>query len=321
MKEKGKELWNRYGAVLLYLFFGGCTTILNVCLYYCLRHLAGYSLNASNIAAWVGAVLFAYVTNRKWVFESKAKGALPVAKEIGRFFACRLATGIMDVGIMYFTVTLCGWNDVIMKLISNCIVIVVNYAASKLIIFRKTKNSAVGLYLLLTMVCAFSLFPGKIIAAGAGEEETKTLENAVEGTVMTVNTQTDIFKDTGKSEKAGRLNAGELIFVTGVKGDWLQFLYHGEDAYIESKFVTKPAENTALLEEMKTQEQEAGRDLELFLESQEQRKGRRIWGSIIGILILLIFLMGLWSLKSGDTKQGRRQEVKHRRKGSKGRKK
>lgn len=85
MKEKGKELWNRYGAVLLYLFFGGCTTILNVCLYYCLRHLAGYSLNASNIAAWVGAVLFAYVTNRKWVFESKAKGALPVAKEIGRF--------------------------------------------------------------------------------------------------------------------------------------------------------------------------------------------------------------------------------------------
>lgn len=70
--------------------FGGCTTILNVCLYYCLRHLAGYSLNASNIAAWVGAVLFAYVTNRKWVFESKAKGALPVAKEIGRFLPAGL---------------------------------------------------------------------------------------------------------------------------------------------------------------------------------------------------------------------------------------
>ena len=56
------------------------------------------------------------------------------------FFACRALSGVMDVAIMYVTVDLWHFNDIIMKIISNIIVIIVNYVFSKLIIFKKKKD-------------------------------------------------------------------------------------------------------------------------------------------------------------------------------------
>lgn len=134
-------LWKKYKKIISYLFFGGCTTVLNIFLYYCFRHVAGFSLNGSNIAAWTGAVIFAYATNRKWVFGSGARGISAILGEICRFFACRGATGVLDVAFMYISVEKLNGNDVLMKVISNILVIIVNYAASKLFIFQKEKGN------------------------------------------------------------------------------------------------------------------------------------------------------------------------------------
>ena len=131
-----KALWARYREGILYLFFGGCTTLVNFVVYWvCTRALNAGTVLASGIA-WLLSVLFAYGTNRRWVFESKASGA-EIIGEISKFFAGRIATGVMDVAIMYVTVDLLGAPDMVMKILSNVLVIILNYFISKLLVFKK----------------------------------------------------------------------------------------------------------------------------------------------------------------------------------------
>ena len=89
------------------------------------------------IIAWVAAVLFAYLTNRKWVFHSEVKGTKGILKEISAFFGCRLATGVVDWLMMFLFVDCWHFNDVLIKIIANVVVIILNYIASKWLIFRK----------------------------------------------------------------------------------------------------------------------------------------------------------------------------------------
>ncbi len=130
------ELFKLYRDVIPYLFFGVLTTLVNVCVYWALAHLLGAGVILSTILAWLCAVGFAYVTNRKWVFHSTAAGAPAIAKEIVSFFACRLFTGIVDWGCMFIFVELIGLNDVVIKILANVLVIVLNYIVSIRVIFR-----------------------------------------------------------------------------------------------------------------------------------------------------------------------------------------
>ena len=91
----------------------------------------------STVIAWVLAVLFAYVTNRKWVFHSKAVTRQEIVREGISFYLCRLGTGVLDWLGMYVMVDVLHWNDLIVKIAVNIIVIILNYVASKLIVFRK----------------------------------------------------------------------------------------------------------------------------------------------------------------------------------------
>ena len=129
------ELLQRYKSQLLYLFFGGCTTLVNLVVYALCAHMANLSTALSTIIAWVAAVLFAYITNRTWVFESRASTVPDLLREIGSFFLCRLATGLLDLAIMYVCVDRLGLPDLLVKLLSNAVVVVLNYVFSKLIIF------------------------------------------------------------------------------------------------------------------------------------------------------------------------------------------
>ena len=131
------ELLQKYKSQLLYLFFGGCTTLVNVAVYGLCAHVAELSTTWSTVIAWVASVLFAYLTNRTWVFESRAGTARDVLREMGSFFLCRLATGLLDLAIMYVCVDRLGLPDMPVKLLSNVVVIVLNYVASKLFIFAK----------------------------------------------------------------------------------------------------------------------------------------------------------------------------------------
>lgn len=136
-----KKNVEKYKDIILYLFFGVCTTAVNVISYWCGAHLLKMDTMLSTIIAWCLAVLFAYLTNRKWVFHSEASGTLEIIKEIGSFFACRLTTGIVDWVCMYVFVEVLKCNDLIIKIIANIVVIVLNYVASKLLIFKKNKSS------------------------------------------------------------------------------------------------------------------------------------------------------------------------------------
>ena len=135
------ELYKKYREIIAYLVFGVLTTAVNIVVYWLAAHPLGIGTVPSSVIAWIASVLFAYVTNRTMVFHSETTGASGIFKEMMYFFGARLATGVIDWVFMYVTVDLIGWNDVYMKVIANVIVVILNYVASKLIIFRKPKKT------------------------------------------------------------------------------------------------------------------------------------------------------------------------------------
>ena len=140
--EKIKELYNKYKEILMYLIFGVLTTVVNIVSYFLLARILHIDTVVSTVIALILSILFAYITNKIFVFESKTNTAKELLKEIISFFGCRAFTGILDVAFMYITVDVFDLNDMIMKIISNIVVIIVNYVFSKLIIFKKDKRKA-----------------------------------------------------------------------------------------------------------------------------------------------------------------------------------
>lgn len=142
MVEKIWNLFLKYKEAVLYLVFGGFTTLINIVVYAVCKHAIGIDTIPSNVAAWILSVAFAYVTNKIFVFESRTVGVMALIKECLSFVWCRLATGIMDMVIMYVTVDMLHWSDMIMKILSNVLVIVLNFVFSKLFIFAKKADEA-----------------------------------------------------------------------------------------------------------------------------------------------------------------------------------
>ena len=140
MNEKLKALYEKYKDLIPYVIFGVLTTIVNYVSYWLFAHPFACGTVFSTAVAWVLSVLFAYVTNRRWVFHSEAKGAKAIGKEFAAFLGARLGTGLLDMLIMYLCVDLLGWNDMVMKLASNVIVVILNYILSKFFIFKKKEK-------------------------------------------------------------------------------------------------------------------------------------------------------------------------------------
>lgn len=139
-----KNLYIKYKEIINYLIFGVLTTIVNLIVKYALLFTI---LDAANpiqlqtaiIISWIVAVLFAYFTNRKFVFESTSKNKL---KEFISFVVARISTLFLEMIIMWFFVTLLKLNSnlyvVIFTIISQVVVIIGNYIFSKLFVFKKT---------------------------------------------------------------------------------------------------------------------------------------------------------------------------------------
>ena len=128
-----KELLLKYKEVIMYLIFGVLTTVVNIVVYYIMADMLQVHYMISNIVAWFLSVLFAYVTNRKYVFESKS---IEIIKEMVSFFGARLATGVMDMAFMWIFVGLGLLPDFVAKVITNVFVIIANYILSKLVVFK-----------------------------------------------------------------------------------------------------------------------------------------------------------------------------------------
>ncbi len=125
--------------LVLYLIMGAATTVVNFICYFLLKLLLSPAL--STVISWFASVLFAYITNSKWVFNSKAITAKEHFKQIASFFAARVLSGIFDIGATVIFIEKLHLNDLFVKIAINVIVIIFNYVASKLVIF-KNKNIA-----------------------------------------------------------------------------------------------------------------------------------------------------------------------------------
>ena len=124
--------------VLAYLVFGVLTTVVNIVAFAFLSRVLSVGTVASNIIAWFLSVLFAYVTNRGWVFVTRGDSVL---KEAATFFSGRIGTGVLDTAMMFVTVDLLGWDDLVMKIVVNVIVIILNYVISKFFVFRRKNEN------------------------------------------------------------------------------------------------------------------------------------------------------------------------------------
>lgn len=136
------KLYNKYKEIINYLIFGFLTTVISLIVYYALTITilnpnSSIELQLANVISWCVGVLFAYFTNRKFVFNSGNKNKL---KEFITFTGARVTTLILDMIIMFIFVTTLKFNDKIFKLISQILVIIGNYILSKLIVFKRSNN-------------------------------------------------------------------------------------------------------------------------------------------------------------------------------------
>lgn len=134
------ELYEKYKDLIPYAIFGVFTTVVNMVVYWFCSHVLHMPTLVSTLIAWLLAVFFAYVTNRKWVFHSEAVGRKEILREAVSFYAARVATEVIDLVCMFVFVDCLHFNDVVIKFLANVLVIIVNYVLSKLVIFKKKKK-------------------------------------------------------------------------------------------------------------------------------------------------------------------------------------
>ncbi len=135
--ETVKRLIREHGEIVSYLFFGVCAMLVNMAAYYVLYELLDVGNVPATVLAWLEAVIFAFFTNKRWVFKSRRETGAGLLAELTSFFGCRVLTGALDVVIMAVAVDRLHGNGVLWKLISNVIVTVLNYVASKFFIFKR----------------------------------------------------------------------------------------------------------------------------------------------------------------------------------------
>ncbi|MEI3392215.1 MAG: GtrA family protein [Clostridia bacterium] len=140
------DWYRKHQEGMRYLVFGALTTIVNILVYtifsaLILKGLTNDSLrvNISEIIAFIAGVVFAYITNKLYVFNSKTTGKKDLFREIASFFSCRIFTEIISILMMNAAVWF-SINDILMKVVSNIVVIILNFVFSKILIFKGNKN-------------------------------------------------------------------------------------------------------------------------------------------------------------------------------------
>ena len=136
-----KNICIKYQSFLLYVIFGILTTIVNIIVFFVLYNMLHTGHNVAYVVAWFWAVLFAYLTNRVWVFHSTNTTTADIVKEIWQFYLARVLTGIIGYFILTFGVDVLRQDANIWNIIQNIFVIFSNFVLSKLIIFKKDNDA------------------------------------------------------------------------------------------------------------------------------------------------------------------------------------
>ncbi len=130
-------LYHKHKEGLLYLFFGGLTFFLGIGVYVILTKCLTIHELIANIISWVIGVLFSFFTTRKWVFADSEWKIKFVVRQMGEFYAARLATLLLQEVLLYIFIVLMGWNGIAVKICTEIINIILNYIVSKFIIFSR----------------------------------------------------------------------------------------------------------------------------------------------------------------------------------------
>ena len=136
MKQLIKKLYA--SSVVRYVFFGGCTTLVNLISFYVLRKL-GVGLNVISI---ILAILFAYVVNSRFVFQDKCETLADHIRPFCKFISARLMTMVIEVGGVWLLVAKLGMNDMVGKFATQFIVLILNYVFSKFFVFTTGKRNS-----------------------------------------------------------------------------------------------------------------------------------------------------------------------------------
>lgn len=134
-----KKLWRFLTSpeMILYLVFGVLTTVINICVFEVCYSVLGWPWQAANALAWILAVVFAFFTNKVWVFRSRSFQARVFWRELLGFLAARLLSLGVDYACLWLLIDILLWNGLLAKITDNVIVVAINYLLSKLVIFRK----------------------------------------------------------------------------------------------------------------------------------------------------------------------------------------
>ena len=140
-----KKLFLKYREIIMYLIFGVSTTLVNWIVYTLLVSIANTDVTPANAIAWFAAVIFAYITNKLYVFESKSWKVTVLAHEIISFFGARIASGVFEIFLPELLMkigldqAIFGIEGFAAKLVVSVLVIVLNYIFSKLFVFKNKK--------------------------------------------------------------------------------------------------------------------------------------------------------------------------------------
>lgn len=134
-------IYTRYKEMLLYLFFGGLSFLVSIGTYALFNVNFGINELVANIFSWLITVMFAFLTNRVWVFNSPTKGKIGFIKQMLAFYGGRVVTLVVEEAILFVFITLMNFPSMIIKIIAQIIVIVLNYVISKLVVFNKERNN------------------------------------------------------------------------------------------------------------------------------------------------------------------------------------
>ena len=116
------------------------TTFINIVVFFIFTEIVTLDELVANVIAWIVAVLFAYITNRIWVFNSHCETKLAFVKEVLAFYGGRVFTLLVEEGILFVFIKLISANALVVKIIAQVVIIVLNYVISKLFVFKKSSD-------------------------------------------------------------------------------------------------------------------------------------------------------------------------------------
>ncbi|OAB43034.1 teichoic acid glycosylation protein [Paenibacillus glacialis] len=133
MRDNKKE-------VISYIIFGVLTTVINLIVYVILTKASGMDYRIATTIAWIVSIVFAFITNKKFVFGNVNNGFSVMIRELMLFVAFRALSFVLDIIVLVVLIELLQFNDLISKGITNVLVVIFNYVASKMYIFKSSKK-------------------------------------------------------------------------------------------------------------------------------------------------------------------------------------